>query len=259
MWPYLRSLLTNPFLGLGLLLLIVVLGAGYLVFDKLLMPSYVGHDDFVTVPDVTNLEVEDAKLTLSRLDLPVEVESGRFNPDLPRNLVIDQNPEANVQVKPGRRIYVTINTGATPEATVPSLVGISVDEAKNRLNAAGLIAQNSDIRPDSIPSPHKNLVTKQFPQPGKIVEEGSRVRFWYSTGLGASLVTVPSVVGLTAREAQTVLLRQKIRSVVLGAGGEEDVASLEIVRQTPSEGTRVKEGYEIRLFVPKAEEEEEQN
>lgn len=256
MWSYLRSLLTNKFLGLGLFLIVAVLAAGYLVFDKVLMPSYVGHDDFVTVPDVTNLEVEDAKLTLSRLKLPVEVESGRFNPELPRNLVIDQNPQANVQVKPGRRIYVTINTGATPESTVPTLVGISVDEAKNRLNAAGLIAQNSDIRPDSIPSPHKNLVTKQFPEPGRIVEEGSRVRIWYSTGLGNNLVTVPGVVGLSAREAQNVLLRQKIRSVVLGGSGDEDVSLKEIVRQSPTEGTRVKEGYEIRLFIPKVEEEE---
>lgn len=256
MWSYIRSLFTNMYLGLGLLLIIAILASGYLVFDKMLMPSYVGHQDFVTVPNVKNLEVEDARLTLNRLNLPVEVESGRFNPELPRNLVIDQNPAPDMQVKPGRRIYVTINTGATPEATVPSLAGISVDEAKNRLNAAGLIAQSSDIRPDSIPSPHKNLVTKQFPEPGKIVEEGSRVRLWYSTGLGSNLVTVPSVVGLTAREAQRMLLNQKIRSVVLGASASEDVSSQEIVRQTPSEGTRVKEGYEIRLFVPKAEEEE---
>lgn len=256
MWSYIRSLLTNMYLGLGLLIIIALIGSGYLIFDKMLMPSYVGHQDFVTVPNVKNLEVEDARLTLNQLNLPVEVESGRFNPELPRNLVVDQNPAPNMQVKPGRRIYVTINTGATPESTVPSLVGISVDEAKNRLNAAGLIAQSSDIRPDSIPSPHKNLVTKQFPEPGKIVEEGSRIRLWYSTGLGSNLVTVPSVVGLTAREAQRMLLNQKIRSVVLGGSSPEDVSSQEIVRQTPGEGTRVKEGYEIRLFVPKPEEDE---
>ena len=257
MWPYLRSLLTNKFLGLGLLLLIAVLAGGYFVVDKALMPSYVGHDDFVTVPNVTNLEVEDAELTLAQLNLPVSVESGRFNPELPRNLVIDQNPQANVQVKPGRRIYITINTGATPESTVPSLSGVSVDEARNRLTAAGLVALDSDIRPDTIPSPHKNMVTKQFPEPGKIVEEGSRVRLWYGTGLGNNLVTVPNVVGLSAREAQNALLRQKIRSVVLGGSSSGDVSRMEIVRQTPSEGTRVKEGYEIRLFVPKPEEEEE--
>ena len=259
MWSYIRSLLTNKFLALGLLLILAIGIAAYLVFDKMMMPAYVGHEDFVTVPNVKNLELEDARLTLNQLNLPVEVEPGRFNPELPRDLVVDQNPSANMQVKPGRRIYITINTGATPESTVPSLVGISVDEAKNRLNAAGLIANSSDIRPDSIPSPHPNLVTKQFPDPGKIVEEGSRVRLWYSTGLGNALVTVPSVIGLTAAEAQRLLLRQKIRSVVLGGSTADDISSMEIVRQTPGEGTRVKEGYEIRLFVPKQEEEEEEN
>ena len=254
LWSFLRSLITNKFLGLGLLLIIGLISGGYYIFDKILMPNYVGHEDFVTVPNVQNLEVEDAKLTLARMNLPAEVESGRFNPDLPRNLVVDQSPAANVQVKPGRRIYLTINTGATPESTVPSLSGVSVDEAKNRLNAAGLVALPSDIRPDSIPSPHKNMVTKQFPEPGKIVKEGSRVRLWYGTGLGNKLVTVPDVVGLTAREAQNVLLRQKIRSVVLGSPSVTDKSRMEIVRQSLAEGTRVKEGYEVRLFVQNEDE-----
>ena len=259
-WSTLRSTFTNKFLGIGLVVLFSLLAVAYLVVDRVVMPSFVRHDAFITVPDVKNLSIEDATLHLKRMDLLVEVESNRYNPDLPRNVVVDQNPGANFQVKPGRRVYLTINTGATPEATVPSLTDISLKEARLRLNAAGLRAESSDIRPDSIPHPYKNVVTKQFPEPGKIVEEGSRVRLWYSTGPGDAYVSVPDVVGLTARQAQAVLLRQKIRSIVLSEDPSvdmSDTSNMRIGKQSHRQGIRVKEGYEIRIYVEVPQEEEE--
>ena len=255
---FFASSITNPYLGIGLLLLGAILLGIYLIIDKSFMPTYVRHDAYVTVPDVHNLTVEDARATLSRIDLDVEVKSNRYNPQLPRDVVVDQNPDALEQVKPGRRIYITINTGASPESTVPSLVGISLKEAINRLNASGLRAEDSDIQPDSIPHPYNNMVTKQFPEPGKIVDEGARVRLWYSTGLGSNYVTVPNLVGMNAREAQGILLNRKLRSVVLGGNSAPDIARMPIERQSHPEGTRLKEGSEIRLFVEKEAPEEEQ-
>ena len=256
---FVLSLLTNKFLGIGLAVLLLLLAGTYFLIDKVVMPSYVGHEDFVTVPDVNNLPIEDATLRIEGMELLVEVESGRYNPDLPRDVVVDQNPKANFAVKPGRRIYLTINSGATPESTVPTLTGISLKEARNRLNAAGLRAESQDIRPDSIPHPYENMVTKQFPEPGRIVTEGSRVRLWYSTGLGSVYVTVPDLRGLSVREAQRTLLQRKLRSVVLGGDGSPRS------RQPPGraiqhdDGKSIKQGSEIRLFVEMDREEEEEN
>ena len=246
---FILSLLTNQFLGIGLVLLLLLIGGTYLLIDKAIMPAFVGHEEFVTVPDVKDLPIEDATLRLETMDFFVEVESGRYNPQIPRDVVIDQNPKADFQVKPGRRVYLTINSGATPESTVPKVDGISLKEALNRLHAAGLRAEERDIRPDSIPHPYKNMVTKQFPEPGRIVQEGSRVRLWYSTGLGTEYVTVPELNGLSIREAKRMLLGRKLRSVVLGGDGSPEVELLPVIDQSHSEGTRIKEGSEIRLFV----------
>ena len=255
-WAGIVSLATNKFFVIGIFAMIILAGLGYLAIDRLLMPSYVGYNVAVTVPDVKELPIEEAKMQLDRMDLKVEVESGRYNPLLPRNVVVDQNPQPNMYVKPGRRIYLTINTGATPEVTVPSLEGISLTLAQNFLFAAGLKAEESDIRPDSIPHPNPNLVTRQFPAAGAIVKEGSRVRLRYSTGHGKNYVTLPSVVGLSAGEAQRLLLSMKLRSLVLGAGDYPDPLGLTVKTQSHAEGTRLKEGYEIRLFVEAPAEDE---
>lgn len=249
MWNGIISLITNKYFSIGLLLMVLLVGAGYFIFDRVLMPSYARFNVSVTVPKVTDLPIEDAEVLLQSQDLQVQVEPGRYNPKIPRNVVVDQNPKADMFVKPGRRVYLTINTGATPEVTVPSLEGISLTQAQNLLFAAGLNAERSDIRPDSIPHPDPNLVTRQYPSAGSIVEEGSRVRLWYSTGLGNKYVTVPSVKGMTAREAQQYLLSMKLRSLVLGASDYPDRLNLTVYSQSKDEGTRLKEGYEIRLFV----------
>ncbi len=253
-WKNILALATNKYFALGLFVLAILITAGYLIVDRMVMPSYVRYNVAVTVPSVKELPIEEARMQLEAMDLRVEVESGRYNPQLPRNIVMDQNPQANMYVKPGRRIYLTINTGTTPEVTVPSVEGIVLSDAKNQLIAAGLIADNRDIRPDSIPHPNANLVTRQYPPAGSIVEEGSHVRLWYSTGLGDNYVTVPSVIDLSAREAKQLLLSLKLRSLVIGARDYGDALSLIVKNQSHKEGTRTKEGSEIRLFVePPAE------
>ncbi|MDZ4699183.1 MAG: PASTA domain-containing protein [Rhodothermales bacterium] len=248
-WLFLKDLLSNPYFGIGMLGLGLFIGTGYIVFDKLIMPNSVGHRDTILVPDVSEMPVEQAEATLRQLNLQARVESSRFNPKLPRDVVVDQSPRPNRTVKPGRRIYLTINSGSTPRVTVPDVEGISQVEALNRLAAAGLRAEPSDIQPDSIPHPHRGTITRQFPPDGTVLEEGSRVRLWYSTGLGDQFVAVPDLQGLTVREARQLLLARRLRSVVMGAPDDEATASLPVVKQGYPAGTRLKEGHEIRLFV----------
>ncbi|ARA93798.1 hypothetical protein AWN76_011915 [Rhodothermaceae bacterium RA] len=260
---YLRSLLTNGYF-LGGLAVLTLLGLGlYFVVNTLIMPAYTRHDVAVTVPDVRNQPFEEARQILARYDLQAERDVQRFNPNLPRDVVIDQNPPAASQVKPGRRIYLTVNSGRTPMVTLPNVVNLSLREASYRLQALGLTVQ--DVRPDSIPSPHRNTVTRQDPAPGDSLAKGSSVTLWYSTGLGDRYVDVPDVVGLQVEAARRQLLQQKLRSVVVDAparvhaGGDGTTppsvpdSTLVVVRQSQEPGTRVREGFEIRLFVDVAD------
>jgi eukaryotic-like serine/threonine-protein kinase len=243
-----RDLVSNHYFWIGILLLAVV-GAGiYLLVNNLLMPSYTRHDVSVSVPSLINHSAEEARLMLENRDLQVRVVVQRFNPTLPRDVVVDQNPPPDALVKPGRQVYMTVNSGTQRMVRVPSLEGMSLREAQNRLQAAGL--RVDDIRADSIPSPYPNTVTRQSPTPADSVAEGASVTLWYSTGLGDQYVTVPDVTGLTVAEARQLLREYHLRYVVIGAEeGDDDVSEFDVARQSREPGTRVREGFEIRLYI----------
>lgn len=251
----LRRLVTNGYIWAGLVVLLLLLVGAYFLFNNVLMPSYTRHDVSVTVPRVLNQPFDQAKQELEAKGLRVERSVQRFNPDLPRDVVADQNPAPNASVKPGRRVYLTVNSGETPSVKLPALEGASLREARNRLRAVGLKAD--DIRIDSIPSPYPNTVTRQEPAPGDSLPKGSSVTLWYSqSNDNAPYVTVPDVTGQTVRAAKEALLSRRLRSVVVSVSAEEDREDLEsktVVRQSREPGTSVREGFELRLFVGTSE------
>lgn len=240
---YIASLATNTlfwvglatFIGLGVVLL--------LLFDRSIMPSYTRQEVEIIVPDVENVPFENARRLLEARDLQVERVVQRFNPNLPRETVVDQNPPPNTRVKPGRHIYLSVNSGSLPTVTVPRVEGLALREAKNRMITAGLKVASE--RPDPVPSPYENTVTNQSPPAGSTVDRGSSVTLWYSTGLGSEYVEVPDVKGMTIEEARRALLTLRLRSVAVDAISEEDTVS----RQSRAPGTQVRQGFEIRLFT----------
>lgn len=236
----LTSALTNGYLWKGITVVGVVAVALYFLFNSLLMPMYTRHGISITVPDVLDHSFEDAANAVEEQGLRAELVQLR-KPNLARNVVIDQNPAPNARVKPGRRVYLTVNSGDTTTVVVPKVSGFSVREARNRIMIQGLAVEN--VYPDSIPSLHANTITRQAPVAGERIPPGESVTLWYSTGLGDKQVLVPDVVGSSVMEAQRFLLDMRLRSVVIGDPTLEQV----VTSQSPLAGTSVREGFEIRL------------
>jgi len=237
------SLATNTLFWGGLVGLIVLAAIIVVTFDRILMPAYTRQNVAIVVPNVENVPFENARRLLEARGLEVERVVQRFNPSIPREIVVDQNPPPNSAVKPGRHIYLSVNAGSVPTVTVPRVEGLALREAKNRMLTAGLrvVAE----RPDPVPSPYENTVTDQSPPAGTTVDRGSSVTLWYSTGLGDEYVAVPDVKGMTIEEARRALLNLRLRSVAVDAISEEDT----VARQSRAPGTQVRQGFEIRLFT----------
>ena len=239
---YVVSLATNSLFWAGLTAFVVLGVILLLAFDRAIMPSFTRQDVTVAVPDVENVPYENARRLLEARDLQVERVVQRYNPNIPRETVVDQNPPPNTLVKPGRHIYLSVNAGSLPTVTVPRVEGLALREAKNRMITAGLKVVSE--RPDPVPSPYENTVTNQSPPAGTTVDRGSSVTLWYSTGLGSEYVDVPDVTGQTIEEARRALLALRLRSVAVDAVSEEDT----VTSQSRAPGTRVRQGFEIRLF-----------
>lgn len=261
---WLSALMKNVYFWGGMLGVLVVGFGAYFIVDAVIMPSYTRHDVSIRVPTVENQPYAEAETLMQERGLKVQRQVGRYNPNVERDIVVDQTPLPNAKVKPGRRVYLTVNAGELPTLKLPDLTGMSVREAKNRLSSLGL--EVGTVQEDPIPSPYANTITKQEPTPGDSLKEGKTVNLWYSTGLGEENVEVPNVVGYTVADARDFLLRSELRSVVVDTNlaSEEtssqdvDVDSLEqeiyVRRQGHTPGDSVRAGTEVRLFTTTDEE-----
>ena len=242
MWSLLRQrILWKGIAGIALLGLI-----GYLVFNYWIMPNYTRHGVTVAVPDTKNLSFQQAQQVLRQENLHAEKVVQRYNPQLPRDVVVDQQPTANRKVKPGRRVYLTVNSGEAPYYKVPDLAHLSRRQAINQIEAHQL--KVGEIRVDSIPSPYKNTVTRQRPSPGDSVQQGTAINLWVSPGQSNQFLEVPELTGLYLWEADSLLRRNNLRILVMtDTSGVEHKDSLKVSGQYPPSGQNVREGSEIRV------------
>lgn len=255
-FDWLRTLAQNRYFWVGIGGLVVLGILAYLLVDGVIMPSYTRHGVAVRVPNVEGRSFKKAKQRVENRDLQVLRQVGRYNPRVEQGAVVDQNPPPNATVKPGRRVYLTVNAGDIPMVDLPDLNGISIREARNRISSLGL--EVGTVNPDTIPAPYPNTVTRQDPEPGDSLQQGKTVDLWFSTGLGADSVRVPSVVGRTVEEARHRLLQRRLRAIVVDPRTSQDPESVAqsdtsttrfVQRQGRAPNTSVRTGTEIRLFT----------
>ncbi|WP_405737854.1 Stk1 family PASTA domain-containing Ser/Thr kinase [Streptomyces sp. NBC_00028] len=90
----------------------------------------------VDVPDVTGESLEDAKADLTEAGLKVKVAAEQVNSEYDKGQVAAQTPGEGSEAAEGDTVTLTISKG--PELVeVPDVVGDSVDDAKDALEAAG--------------------------------------------------------------------------------------------------------------------------
>ena len=118
---------------LAVSLLVIVLFAA-----NLLLNLFTRHNKHVEVPDFMNMTLDEA-LAASRGDkLRIEVNDSLYVPAFDPGVILEQRPAAGTEVKPGRRIYVTVNSSQQRMIDVPYVAGYSLRQAKNILETAGL-------------------------------------------------------------------------------------------------------------------------
>lgn len=132
-----------------------------------------------------------------------------------------------------------VNDRASSPTIVPSLVNLSVGEAREVLRYAFLEAEVEGDGP---------LVTAQFPAPGARVPTMTRVVLkaggdWDEAGggLGWSLVTVPDLAGMTERQAAEALGALNLRLEAIGSGA--------VAEQDPAPGAKVPAGTYVRIIM----------
>lgn len=130
--------LTSKIIWINLLAMLILLVA-IAVGTWIALNRYTMHGIEVTVPNVKGMSVGVARMTLEKQGLTAVVTDSGYNKTLPSGTVLEQTPVNNSQVKPGREVYLTINTTRTPTLPLPDIAdNSSLREAEARLKAMGL-------------------------------------------------------------------------------------------------------------------------
>lgn len=202
----------------------------------------------VTVPPVEGLSLAEAQRELERVNLAPQIDDpGRYDPRVPANHVISQDPEAGQQVKAGRKVRLVISKG--PELVaggVPEVEKLHVKEALIRLESVGLVGKVVEVNHPEVP---EDYVIRQNPRAGVQVPTGSEVVLEVSTGPAAPLI-LPDFSG---EQLENVQLRLKELGLLVGTVSEQEsrMPPGVVVGQTPAPGTTVVPGSEVALVVSK--------
>ena len=118
-------------------MLLVVIGVFIGLWFSL--DNYTMHNIEVTVPNVKGMKLYQAKKAIEQQGLFAVVADAGYNKTFPAGTVLEQIPANDKKVKPGREIYLTINTTRTPTLQLPDIPdNSSLREAQARLKAMGI-------------------------------------------------------------------------------------------------------------------------
>ena len=197
--------------------------------------------DQVQVPDVTGLSVAEASAALKAEGLTLGTQTQQASDTVPEGRVIDQSPESDTQVDQGRAVSVTVSSGVE-ETGVPSLVGLSLDQASQALRQAGLeVGATTSVASDQT----RNTVLKVSPKEGETVPAGSSVDIRYASGSNK----VPDVVGKDEATAQNQLEQAGFQVPTPAEQESADQAPGTVLSQTPSAGETSRLGSTVRITV----------
>ena len=197
----------------------------------------------VEVPPLVGQTQEEAESILEDARLQLGEVTEEPSDEVEEGLVIRQSPEAGQQVDARSSVDIVVSAG--PESvTVPPVVGLSEEDARAALDAAGL---EVDVIRDSADEPAGEVIA-QDPSAGTEVASGDTVTITVSEGPEGE--PMPNVVGQDAEDAED-LLEDEFGLNVNREAETEPCAQPPgtVCRQDPDPGTPVSEGDTVTIFV----------
>ncbi|HEY5858642.1 MAG TPA: Stk1 family PASTA domain-containing Ser/Thr kinase [Aldersonia sp.] len=196
----------------------------------------------VTVPDLTDVQSEQAQAMLQDLGFRVEIVQ---KPDstIEVGKVIATRPVSGARAAAGSTVNLEVSTGPQ-QVQVPRLAGLDQNQANEALTSVGL-ALDPNVEQEPSTSADSGKVVGQQPSPGVNVNIDSPVQI--TVGSGPEQVRVPNVVGQTIDVAQPNLEGVGFRVVVENVESQQPRG--EVVSTSPGGGASTDRGATVTVRV----------
>jgi len=209
-----------------------------LVLVSLLLPTFALPTASATeIPNVVGLTQPAAEAAIGAVGLTVGTVTIVNSTTVPPGTVINQDPDAGINVVPGSAVNLVVSG-----VTVPNVVGLTQATAQTGLITAGLTVGTVTTTPSTtVPI---GSVISQTPVAGSIRAPGSAVALVVSLG-----TTVPTVVGSTQAAAQAALTTTGLTVGTVTQAHSPTVPIGTVISQTPPAGTNLSPGSAVNLVV----------
>ncbi|MCD4549496.1 Stk1 family PASTA domain-containing Ser/Thr kinase [Schaalia sp. lx-260] len=196
--------------------------------------------DMKVVPPLEGLSHKEAINALIDAGLKAGTVSEEWSETVKKDLVVSQSATAGTSLAHDSTVHFVISKGREP-ITVPTLTGLSADEAKGSLTALGLLPQVNEAFSDTV---EEGKVISQDTESGTTQYRGDTVT--YTISKGPELIAVPNVFGKQEKDAKALLesagFTVEVNRFLGGVFGT--------VRSTdPAAGTMVRRGSVITMSV----------
>ena len=204
----------------------------------------------VAVPDLVGKTVEEATTALDKLNLKLEVGDKISSSEYDEGQIVSQDPKAEMTVKEGYTVTVSVSKGKVKEGTVPNVVSKTANDAKFVLESYGyklgsITQENSDMP--------KDVVIRQTPEAGTEADPGTSVDIVVSLGSAVEQVDMPDVKGKDVDTAKEVLEKAGLAIGAVDYDMSSAYAINTVMWQQYEPGTKVDKGTAVNLKISTAD------
>jgi beta-lactam-binding protein with PASTA domain len=205
------------------------------------------------VPDLKNLPLTQAVDAIVKAGCILgQVKEGPIGNPADKGKVIDQSPSARTTVPLGTPVDVTI---AGPVCSIPSVAGLTPEQAKPILIAAGCDLGTVTVGPAGNPD-DAGKITGQNPPAGGQVPEGTKVDVVIAPPVGAALLgaaatncTVPAVIGMSESDARSKVEASGCVLVTEPVNTTNPAEIGKVTTQTPAAAMVVPRGSAVKVTI----------
>lgn len=195
----------------------------------------------VDVPDLTGKSSDDARAALEEVGLTMTVAGEEDAVKAEAGTVTRSSPQAGSSAMPGDEVQVWVATGSY---TVPSVEGLTEEEATKRLEDIGFQVETTEAESSDATA---GTVTDQTPPKDSSAKIGATIQLTIATAPGP--VAVPNVTGRSYEDAKTIL---EDAGFGVERGDTESSDSIDegsVIRTDPQADEKVDAGSTITVIV----------
>ncbi len=187
------------------LLRVVLIYAGCVVVVWFFLNWYTDHGEFVTVPELKGMKLEEAMQTLQDRDLGHLIIDSIYDKKAEAGTILEQSPAPESQVKEGRQVFLTIYSFEAPMEKLSVKEGDFAAVAMIKLKNKGiefdtLYEANNTFPGSIIRVSYKGRKTK----PDDLIPKGGKVTLVIGRAVKTKII-VPDFTGFTCAEAERMM------------------------------------------------------